>query len=68
MKVKIPTWKSFQYVEVFKILEMRDDCVYRTESLGFAKADRAKKDDEIYASISTFLLKEDFVELDLIEN
>ena len=69
MKITIPSYKSYEYVEVFKITECRDDAIYRTKSIGFAHRDRPKQDDEIYAPLSTTLTtKHDNIELEVMEH
>ena len=35
MKTKIPGWKACYYREVYKILQLKDGCIYKTESIGF---------------------------------
>ena len=53
MKKTIPAWKSFEYVEVRIITEMKDGLVFRTKVIGFAHRDRPRQDNERYASLST---------------
>lgn len=62
--MKIPSWKAFEYVSVYRILEMKDGCVYKTQFKGYAHKDRVRQPDETYAGISTKLTSQD--ECDLV--
>jgi hypothetical protein len=67
MKVTIPTWKSYEYVEVFQVIEYKDGCVFKTKSVGFAHRNRPKGKDEVYTSLSTKLLRnKDTIELEIL--
>jgi hypothetical protein len=62
-----PSWQSYEYVQVSRIVEMRDGCVYKTEPKGFAKALRPQQADEVYSSLSTKLLRQPTITLELLE-
>jgi hypothetical protein len=49
----IPRWKAFLWREVFAITEMRDGCVFKTQSVGFCKAGQKVGPGYVLASIST---------------
>lgn len=66
MKVIIPAWKAFLYVEVYLVLEWKDNSVYRTQKLGHALATRPRLPNEIYASLSVSE-KDKTLELNLLE-
>ena len=52
----IYSYDSYQYNQVYKILEMKDDCVWKTKSLGFIHRDEQKNyKDCVFSSISTHL-------------
>ena len=51
MKITIPKWKSYEYVEVFQIIEYKDGCVFKTKSIGFAHSDRPQGPEERYAPL-----------------
>lgn len=66
---KIPTWKSFKYREVYKIIQMKDGAVYRTQSLGvYIDKDKVKlPQGYTSASISTDMVKDkDFIYIEIV--
>lgn len=68
MKTKINAWDTYMYVEVYKITQYKDGCVYKTKPIGFAHRDRPKQKDETYASLSMKLIcGKAEIELDLME-
>jgi hypothetical protein len=58
MQVTFPAYKSYEYVEVWQILERRDGCIYKTKSIGFAHRNRPLGKDETYSPLSTTLTKD----------
>jgi tRNA pseudouridine-54 N-methylase len=57
-KVIIPAWQSFMYSEVWKVLQRKDGCIYKTEKTGlYVHNDDANKlsEDYITSSVSTKL-------------
>jgi hypothetical protein len=67
MKVTIPVWKSYEYVEAFLITQYKDGCVFKTKPIGYAHRDRPKGPEERYASLSTSLLRgKDTIELEVL--
>lgn len=68
-KVSFPMWKSYEYVEVFRITEYsRSGAIKATQSLGFAHRSRIKQEGEVYASLSTGMLRgKETIELELLE-
>lgn len=57
MKITIPVWRSYEYVEVYLITELRGDRVYKTRSLGYAHRQRPKGEMETYAALPTCLTR-----------
>ncbi len=51
--VKIPWFKTFQYVEVFKITEIKDGCIYKTETTNqYALSNTVLPEDYIGVTVS----------------
>ena len=71
MKIRIPSYRSSEYVQVYKILEFRDGCIFRSENTGkFIERDKATKLDKTKfttTSILTELTKQDFIEMEMFE-
>lgn len=65
-KVSFPSYRSYEYVEVFKVTERRDGAIYKTKSIGYAHRDRVKAEDEVYASLPMHLLKQRDIELEVL--
>lgn len=67
-KVSFPAFKSYEYVEVFRItLRSRSGAIKETESLGFAHRSRIKGPEEVYASLPTSMTEgKSFIELELL--
>ncbi len=54
VKIKIKAFDSYKYCQVWVITEYKDNCVYRTEPIGYALIEDVKGiEDIIPASIST---------------
>lgn len=71
MKITIPSYDAFMYLEVWEITEWRDGLVYKTKSTGMyiSYKDEQKLDKRKYttSSISTRLLRQANIELELME-
>lgn len=67
----VKSYDAFNYLEVFKIVEMRDGLVYKTKTTGkyIRMHDAGKLDPKVYvtSSISTRLLRQDEFEIELME-
>lgn len=64
--ITIPTWKSFAYNEVWEITEYRNGCIYKTKPTGkFVKSDEDVPDGYVKSSISTTLLHQDNITLEM---
>jgi hypothetical protein len=55
MLVEVEKYDAWKYVEVYRVVEWKDGLIYRTKSVGYAKAERPREPDEVYASVSTRL-------------
>lgn len=66
MKHTIDAHDAWNYVEVFQVIEWKNGCVFKTKHKGFAAATRPKQDDEVYAPLSTKLLRQPKITLELI--
>jgi hypothetical protein len=67
MKKTFPSYLSFEYVQVWRITEMKDGYVYKTVPVGYAHRDRPKGKDEVYSPLSTNLTKQQDITLELME-
>lgn len=67
MKITIPSYKSYQYKEVWKITEWKDGYIYKTEKTGkYIKTKRYLNPHKyILASLSTDLTNQETIELDV---
>ena len=61
--IKVPSWKLFQYSEVFQIIAWKDGAIFKTKSIGYAKntdsVNWPVNDNLIFSSISTKLLRQE---------
>lgn len=58
----IKSFKSCYYCEVWKILKWKDNCIYKTKSIGFIHKDDIKKypsNEFVFSPISTKLIETD---------
>jgi hypothetical protein len=67
VKITFPSFEAYGYVQVFKVLEWKDGAVFRTEHKGYAKVDRPAEKDEIYVPLSTKLMKQPEITLELLD-
>lgn len=66
--MKIPSYDCFKFLEVFEITERRDGAIFKTKRTGkYIKAEQAPLLPKNFTavSISTELMKQQFMELDV---
>ena len=64
--ITIPSHRAHEFVEVFEILEWREDAIYRAKPIGFARATRPIGPNERYAPLSTKLTRSATITLELL--
>lgn len=70
-RITLPVWKLFWegYSQLYKIVEYRDGCVFKTQNTGFwVKKTRPKREHEFYASVPTDVLKLEEITIDVLED
>lgn len=69
-KVTVQNYNSFNYNELWEIIEWKDNCVYKTKRIGFMKTkneDIVNKERFILCPLSTSLTKKLEFELSILE-
>ena len=62
--MKIPTYDAYKWYELWKVVEIKDGCVYKTENTGYhIQSDAPVPVGYITTPISTSKLKGDEVEI-----
>jgi len=67
MELHIRSFKSYNYRSVYKIIEFKDNCIYKTEFIGYIhKNDKSKYPPDEYSlsSLSTDITQGMFTKLD----
>lgn len=65
--MKIESYKSFEYREVYLITVTKGDYIFKTESIGFAHRSEIPMDEKLaLSSISTRLTKNEYFEVNLL--
>ena len=65
--MKIESYNSFKYREVYLITVTKGDYIFKTESIGFAKISEIPMDEKLaLSSLSTRLTKNEYFEVDLL--
>lgn len=66
MKITDRCYNGYKYNSVYKITEMRDNCIFKTAFIGYAKTTDIEK--YCLSSLSTKLLKGTNFTIDLIDH